>query len=258
VASTTFVRTRVHGAVAELQLDRAEALNSLTPEMMDAIAGELEAIDAARAVRAAVIAGHDRAFVAGSDIRLLRERPFDAVLTKAGVKFWTRLAAIDVPLIAAVSGFALGGGCELALACDMIVASETAVFAQAEINLGIMPGGGGTQRLARTVGKYLAMEMVLTGRRVTAAEAYHMGFVNRVTAPDRWRAEALELAAEIASKPPLAVMLAKRAVLGAEETSLTAGMSLERRLYEVSMATNDRAEGMTAFLEKREARWEGR
>jgi enoyl-CoA hydratase/carnithine racemase len=135
VASTTFVRTRVHGAVAELQLDRAEALNSMTPEMMNAIAGELEAIDAAPAVRAAVIAGHDRAFVAGSDIRLLRERPFDAVLTQAGVKFWTRLAAIDVPLIAAVSGFALGGGCELALACDMIVASETAVFAQAEIRI---------------------------------------------------------------------------------------------------------------------------
>ena len=180
MASTAFVRTRVDGLVAELQLDRAEALNALTPEMMDAIAGELESIDADRAARVVVIAGDDRAFVAGLDIRLLRERPLDAVLTRAGVKFWTRLVAIDVPLIAAVSGYALGGGCELALACDMIVASETAVFAQAEINLGIMPGGGGTQRLARTVGKYLAMEMVLTGRRVTAAEAYRMGFVNRV------------------------------------------------------------------------------
>jgi enoyl-CoA hydratase/carnithine racemase len=258
VTSTTFVRTKVHGQVAELQLNRAEALNAMTPKMMDEIAGELEAIDTDRAVRVGVIAGDDRAFVAGSDIRLLRERSFDAVLTQAGVKFWTRLAAIEVPLIAAVSGFALGGGCELALACDMIVASETAVFAQAEINLGIMPGGGGTQRLARTIGKYLAMEMVLTGRRVTAAEAYRMGFVNRLTAPDRWREEALELAAEIASKPPLAVMLAKRAVLGAEETALTAGMSLERRLYEVSMATNDRVEGMTAFLERRKPRWEGR
>jgi enoyl-CoA hydratase/carnithine racemase len=215
-------------------------------------------LDRARDTRAVVIAGDDRAFAAGADLKAMRDRDLVTVLTQDANRFWPRLAGVEIPLIAAVSGYAFGGGCELALACDMIVASETAVFSQAEISVGIIPGGGGTQRLARTIGKYRAMEMVLTGRRVTAAEATQLGFVNRVVPADRWLDDAIELAHEVASKPPLAATFAKRAVLAAEEAALSAAMSLERRLYEVAMATEDRVEGMTAFIERRPAVWRGR
>jgi enoyl-CoA hydratase/carnithine racemase len=245
-------------AVTLVQLNRPEALNAMSPELMAELAAALEEIDATRQARAVVIAGHDRAFAAGADLKAMRDRSLQTVLTQDANRFWSRLAGMEVPLIAAVSGYAFGGGCELALACDMIVASETTVFSQAEITVGIIPGGGGTQRLARTIGKQRAMEMVLTGRRVTAAEALALGFVNRVTAPDRWLEEALELAGEVASMPPLAAMFGKRAVLAAEEMPLSGGMSLERRLYEVAMATEDRVEGMTAFIERRRPQWRGR
>jgi enoyl-CoA hydratase/carnithine racemase len=161
-------------------------------------------------------------------------------------------------MIAAVSGFALGGGCELALSCDMIVASETAEFGQPEITLGIIPGAGGTQRLARVVGKQRAMEMVLTGRRVTAAEAVDMGFVNTVARKKEWFEKAIELAQVIARRPPVAVRLGKQAVQAADETALSAGLAYERRLYELAMATEDRVEGMTAFIEKRRPEFRGR
>ena len=161
-------------------------------------------------------------------------------------------------MIAAVSGWALGGGCELALICDMIVASETAEFGQPEITLGIIPGGGGTQRLARAAGKQRAMELVLTGRRFDAQEAHRMGIVNAVAGKREWLDEALELARRVASRPPIAARLAKQAVLVAEETSLAAGLEQERRLYELAMATEDRVEGMQAFLEKRKPEFKGR
>jgi enoyl-CoA hydratase/carnithine racemase len=161
-------------------------------------------------------------------------------------------------MIAAVSGYALGGGCELALACDMIVASDTAQFGQPEVTLGIIPGGGGSQRLARVIGKQRAMEYVLTGRRFDAEMALEMGLVNRVVKKGRWLEEALEIAGTIAERPPIAVRLGKQAVLAAEETTLAAGMETERRLYELAMATEDRVEGMRAFLEKREPKFEGR
>jgi enoyl-CoA hydratase/carnithine racemase len=164
----------------------------------------------------------------------------------------------SICFIAAVSGYALGGGCELALACDMVVASERAEFGQPEILLGIIPGGGGTQRLARVMGKQRAMELVLTGRRIGAAEARELGIVTRLAPPDGWLDAALELAAEVAERPPLAARLAKQAVLGAEETALTAGLDHERRLYELAMATEDRVEGMTAFIEKRKPEFRGR
>jgi enoyl-CoA hydratase/carnithine racemase len=160
--------------------------------------------------------------------------------------------------VAAVSGYALGGGCELALACDMIVASERAEFGQPEIQLGIIPGGGGTQRLARVMGKQRAMELVLTGRRISAAEAHELGIVTRLAPPDGWLDAALELAATVAERPPLAVRLAKQAVLAAEETALSAGLDHERRLYELAMATEDRVEGMNAFIEKRKPEFRGR
>ena len=179
------------------------------------------------------------------------------MLTSPAARFWPRLAAIRTPLVAAVSGYALGGGCELALACDMIVASESAQFGQPEILLGIIPGGGGTQRLARVMGKQRAMELVLTGRRIEAAEAHELGIVTSVAPADGWLDAALELAATVAERPPLAVRLAKQAVLAAEETAMSAGLDHERRLYELAMATEDRVEGMTAFLEKRKPEFRG-
>ena len=252
------VSATLREGVGVVQLERPEALNALSPELMDELASALEELDRGREARAIVIAGHDRAFAAGADLKAMRERSFQTVLLQEANRFWGRVAAVEAPLIAAVSGYAFGGGCELALACDLIVASEPAVSAQAEITVGIIPGGGGTQRLARTIGRQRAMEMVLTGRRVSAEEAREMGFVNRVTAPDRWREEALELAARVASMPPLAALMGKRAVLAAEEAPLAAALSFERRLYELTMATEDRVEGMSAFVERRPPRWSGR
>ncbi len=188
----------------------------------------------------------------------MAERTFQEALTSASASFWPRLGALRTPLIAAVSGYALGGGCELALACDMIVASEAAEFGQPEILLGIIPGGGGTQRLARVMGKQHAMELVLTGRRITAHEAFQLGIVNRVTERTSWFDEAIGLAEVVSRRPPLAVRLGKQAVLAAEETALTAGLDQERRLYELAMATEDRVEGMQAFLEKRRPDFKGR
>jgi len=246
-----------HG-VALLRLERPEARNALSPEMMEEIASTLERLDPDPEVRCVVIAGSDKVFAAGADIRAMSERSFEEALRHPAASFWRRLAAIRTPLIAAVSGYALGGGCELALACDMIVASDTAQFGQPEITLGIIPGGGGTQRLARVVGKQRAMEYVMTGRRFDAATAAELGLVNRVVKKGRWLEEAIELARTIAERPPIAARLGKQAVLAAEETSLGAGVEMERRLYELAMATEDRVEGMTAFLEKREPKFEGR
>jgi enoyl-CoA hydratase/carnithine racemase len=244
--------------VALLRLNRPEARNALSPEVMDRLAAELERLDPDPEVRCVVIAGSEKVFAAGADIKAMAERSFAEALRHPAASFWRRLAAIKTPLIAAVSGYALGGGCELALACDMIVASETAVFGQPEINLGIIPGGGGTQRLARVLGKQRAMELVLTGRRFDAEEALELGLVNEVVGKDAWLTEALELAHTVAERPPIAARLAKQAVLAAEETALSPGLESERRLYELAMATEDRVEGMQAFLEKREPRFEGK
>jgi enoyl-CoA hydratase/carnithine racemase len=244
--------------VALLRLDRPDARNALSPEMMEEIAAELERLDADPEARCVVIAGSDEVFAAGADIRAMSERSFEEALRLPAASFWRRLAAIRTPLVAAVSGYALGGGCELALACDMIVASETALFGQPEITLGIIPGGGGTQRLARVLGKQRAMEYVLTGRRFDAQMALDLGLVNRVVEKGQWLTEAIDLAHMVAERPPIASRLAKQAVLAAEETALSAGLDHERRLYELAMATEDRVEGMKAFLEKREPRFQGR
>jgi enoyl-CoA hydratase/carnithine racemase len=244
--------------VALLRLNRPEARNALSPEVMEKLASELERLDPDAEVRCVVIAGSEKVFAAGADIKAMAERSFAEALRHPAASFWRRVAAIKTPLVAAVSGYALGGGCELALACDMIVASETAVFGQPEIDLGIIPGGGGTQRLARVIGKQRAMELALTGRRFGAAEALELGLVNKVVAEDAWLNEALELARTVAAKPPIAARLAKQAVLVAEETALSPGLESERRLYELAMATEDRVEGMEAFLEKREPKFEGR
>jgi enoyl-CoA hydratase/carnithine racemase len=244
--------------VALLRLNRPQARNALSPEMMDEIAGELERFDPDPEVRCIVISGSEDVFAAGADIRAMAERTLPEALYHPAAGFWRRVAAIKTPLVAAVSGYALGGGCELALACDMIVASETAVFGQPEIMLGISPGGGGTQRLAGAFGKQRAMEYLLTGRRFDAEKARSWGLVNKVVEKGEHEREAVELAREIAKRPPLAARLAKQAVIAAEETTLSSGIESERRLYELAMATEDRVEGMNAFIEKREPKFEGR
>jgi enoyl-CoA hydratase/carnithine racemase len=246
------------GSVVLLRLNRPEARNALSPEMMEELAGTLEHLDPDPDVRCIVIAGSDEVFAAGADIKAMSERSFAEALRHPAASFWRRVAAVKTPLIAAVSGYALGGGCELALACDMIVASDTTIFAQPEITLGIIPGGGGTQRLARVLGKQQAMEYVLTGRRFDAEMALEMGLVNKVVKKGKWLQEALVLAQTVAERPPIATRLAKQAVLAAEETALSAGLENERRLYELAMATEDRVEGMKAFLEKREPKFEGK
>jgi enoyl-CoA hydratase/carnithine racemase len=245
------------GNVALCRLNRPDARNALSPglreELLDAVAG----FDADEEIHCIVIAGNDEAFAAGADVKALAERSINDELSPTE-SFWRRMASVRTPLIAAVSGWALGGGCELAMLCDMIVASETAEFGQPEITLAIIPGGGGTQRLARTVGKARAMELVLTGRRFTAKEADEMGLVNQVTGKKDWLERAIELAQVVARRPPLAARLAKEAVLTAEETGLTAGVEAERRLFGVAMATEDRVEAMQAFLEKRKPDFRGK
>ncbi|HWM62775.1 MAG TPA: enoyl-CoA hydratase-related protein [Solirubrobacterales bacterium] len=255
---TDLVSEERHGAVALLQLNRPDARNALSPEMMDELRGALERVDHEPEVRAIVVAGSDDVFAAGADIRALRDRTFGEALFHPTSVFWKGVAGCRTPLIAGVSGFALGGGCELALACDMIVASETAEFGQPEITLGIIPGGGGTQRLVRVLGKQRAMELVLTGRRFSAQEALEWGIVNRISKGGAWLNEAIDLGRVVASGPPVAAKLAKQAVLAADESGLSAGLEQERRLYELAMATEDRVEGMSAFLDKRKPDFRGR
>jgi enoyl-CoA hydratase/carnithine racemase len=253
-----FVETSVDGHVALCRLNRPEARNALSPELMAELATTLEDFDADPQVRCVVIAGSDEAFAAGADIKATVERSFDEALYHPAASFWRRIAVLKTPLIAAVSGWALGGGFELALTCDLIVASETAQFGQPEITLGIIPGGGGTQRLARVLGKQRTMELVLTGRRISATEAHEAGLVNVVAKEKAWLEEAKELAGRIAERPPIAARLAKQAVIAADETALSAGLEMERRLYELSMATEDRVEGMRAFIEKRKPDFKGK
>jgi enoyl-CoA hydratase/carnithine racemase len=251
--------TRDDFHVAMIRLNRPEVRNALSPELMEEIAGQLELLDADPETHCIALVGSDEVFAAGADIRALAARSFEEALRHPSASFWRRLAAIKTPMVAGVSGFAFGGGCELALACDVIVASDQAVFALPEVTLGIIPGGGGTQRLARAIGKQRAMEYVLTGRRFDADMALEFGLVNLVVPKKgEWLAETLEMARTIASRPPIATRLAKQAVLAAEESGLSAGLEQERRLYELAMATEDRVEGMNAFLEKREPKFQGK
>jgi enoyl-CoA hydratase/carnithine racemase len=257
-SASGLVAAETRGAVGLAQLNRPEVRNALSPELMEELGALLERWDDDPDVACIVIAGGDEWFAAGADIKAMATRSFQEALVSPSARFWPRLARVRTPLVAAVSGYALGGGCELALACDMIVASESAEFGQPEILLGIIPGGGGTQRLARVIGKQRAMELVLTGRRIDALEAERLGIVNRLAPRNGWLDAALELATVVASRPPLAVRLGKQAVLAADETTLGAGLETERRLFELAMATEDRVEGMSAFVEKRRPEFRGR
>lgn len=252
-----FILTEVHDRVGLVRLNRPKALNALssglTRELMDA----LLAFEADEAIRAIVITGDERAFAAGADIKEMSEASAVEMLQRDMIGNFDAIQKITKPVIAAVSGWCLGGGNELAMSCDMIVASETARFGQPEINLGVIPGAGGTQRLTRAVGKALAMEMVLNNRTLTASEALQYGLVNRVVPVERYLQEALELATEIAARAPLAVRMGKEAVNHAFETTLAEGMADERRAFYFLFASQDQKEGMAAFTEKRKPQWKG-
>jgi len=237
-----------HGAVGIARLADPEANNTLTPAVMEDLALALERFDSDDDVRCVVVSGAPEVFAVGGDLIDLENL----------AAVWRRLAAVSTPVVAAVSGYALGGGFELALVCDLIVASETAEFGQPEIMVGLIPGGGATQRLARSIGKHRAMELVLTGRRIDANEAHRLGLVNQVTAKGEWMERALDLAGLVASRAPVATKLAKRAVLAAEDTGLDAGLAEERRLHVAAMATEDRVEGMRALSEHRPPEFTGR
>ncbi len=245
--------------VALITIDRPEALNALSFGIVAAIAEALERLDRDPACRVSVVTGAgDRAFAAGADIHELAAQSPTSLSVDAPFAAWDRLRAIRKPVIAAVRGYALGGGCELAMACDMIVAGEDARFGQPEIKLGVMPGAGGTQRLTRAIGKARAMELILTGRTIDAREAESYGLVTSVVPAEHALGRALELASTIASMPPAAVLAAKRAVLHADEVGLSAGLELERREFYLLFATDDQREGMDAFATKRTPTWTGR
>jgi len=244
--------------VGLLRLSDPETRNSLSHEMRTGILAGLERFDADPEVRCIVLTGSDRIFASGADIRALAARALGEPSDASGMEFWRRIAAVGTPIVAAVSGYALGGGCELALACDMIVADEKARFGQPEITLGIIPGGGGTQRLTRAIGKQRAMEYILTGRVFDAEVAAAWGLINKVVKTGKSTVEALALARTIAARPPVATRLAKQAVLTAQESGLSDGLTAERSMFDEAMATEDRVEGMQAFLEKREPDFKGR
>ena len=248
-----------HDGVALVTIDRPEARNALSFALLAELAERLETLDRDDGIRAVVITGAgDRAFAAGADITELADQSPEQLHAEGQFTSWDRIGAIGVPLIAAVRGYALGGGCELAMTCDLIVAGDDAQFGQPEIRIGVMPGAGGTQRLTRAVGTALAMELILTGRAMPAAEAKAAGLVTKVVPSLETVDAALELADTIATMPPLAVRAAKRSVLAAAELSLTAGLRAERDAFFELFATEDQREGMRAFMEKRSPTWTGR
>lgn len=255
---TELILKQTDGYVALVKLNRPEVLNALSVELMDQLIAALEEFDRDPNIYVIVIAGSEKAFAAGADIGDMADASVLDMHNKNSLARWLRIKAIRKPIIAAVSGFALGGGCELAMHCDIIVASESAQFGQPEINLGIMPGAGGTQRLTRAIGKFRAMDMILTGRFITAQEAFDAGLVSRVVAKEQFLAEAMRLARQLASKPPIALRLAKDAVLAVDEMPLSAGLEYERRVFYSLFATDDQKEGMRAFLEKRKPRFKGK
>jgi enoyl-CoA hydratase len=254
----TAIETEIHDRVGLIRLNRPKALNALNSTIMEELSQALEVFDADDAIGAIVITGSDRAFAAGADVKeMVDESAVDMLLTDP-IGRWDNIREIKKPVIAAVSGWCLGGGNELAISCDMIIASETAKFGQPEIELGVIPGAGGTQRLTKALGKAIAMEMVLNNRTLSAQEAYRFGLVNRVVPVEVFLEEALALATEIASRAPLAVRMGKEMVNRSFETLLAEGMSDERRVFYFLFSSSDQKEGMRAFIAKRDPSWEGK
>ncbi len=249
---------KVEGGVGLIRLNRPKAMNALDSVLMTELVHALNDFENDREIGCIVITGSEKAFAAGADIKEMENATTVEMLTRDSISLWDKVAKFNKPIIAAVSGVALGGGCELAMACDMIVASTTAKFGQPEINLGVIPGAGGTQRLTRAVGKAMAMEMVLNNRWLEAQEAYQFGLVNRVVAPETYLDEALKLARDIAARAPVAIRLARESVNAAFELPLSEGIRLERRNFYFLFSTEDQKEGMNAFVNKRAAKWQGK
>ncbi|MBA3734105.1 MAG: enoyl-CoA hydratase/isomerase family protein [Actinobacteria bacterium] len=244
--------------VAVVLLNRPQQLNALSSELMETLVDLLRQLDADEAVRCIVVGGNERAFAAGADIAELAAGTPVSLYMGGRIDRWDAIRNLRTPLVAAVSGFCLGGGCELAMACDLIVAAESAKFGQPEINLGVMPGAGGTQRLTRAVGKAVAMDMILSGRMLSAEEARELGLVARVVAQEAWLEGAKAVATEIAAKSPVSVRLAKESIDEAFETPLNAGIDFERRSFYLARASEDADEGLEAFTQKRKPEFRGR
>ena len=254
----TTILTEVQEKVGLITLNRPNAMNALSSTLMVELMDALRSFDADQNIGAIVIAGNEKVFAAGADISEMSKRSAVEMLTQSFVEMFDGIREIKKPIIAAVSGYALGGGCELAMTCDMIVASEKAKFGQPEINLGVIPGAGGTQRLTHAVGKAIAMEMVLNARTLSAKEALEFGLVNYVVSVDEYLDKAMKLAKRISVRAPLALRQAKDAVNKAYELSLTEALEFERRAFYFLFATEDQKEGMQAFMEKRSAEWKGK
>jgi enoyl-CoA hydratase len=247
-----------HGKVGLIRLNRPQALNALNQALIDELNDALGAFEENAEIAALVLTGSERAFAAGADIKEMRSKTFVDAYLQDFIGSWESVSRLRKPIIAAVAGFALGGGCELAMMCDFILAADTAKFGQPEIKLGVIPGAGGTQRLTRFVGKSKAMEMVLTGRMMDAAEAERAGLVSRIIPADKLLEEALKIAADIAALSGPSVMIAKESVNRAYETTLAEGVRFERRVFHALFATEDQKEGMNAFVEKRTPAFRGR
>ncbi|PSR53361.1 enoyl-CoA hydratase [Adhaeribacter arboris] len=252
------VTNTVQPYVALIQLNRPKELNALSVALMSELRATLQELDADSNVRVIVITGNEKAFAAGADIKQMAGKSAMDMYQLDQFATWDHIKKIKKPIIAAVSGFALGGGCELAMLCDMIIASETAIFGQPEIKIGVIPGAGGTQRLTKAIGKVKAMEMVLTGKFMPADEAEKHGLINRVVPVELYLSEAVKLAAQIAALSPIAVKLAKEVVLRSFETHLEEGLILERKNFYLAFASEDQKEGVAAFIEKRKPNFKGK
>jgi enoyl-CoA hydratase len=252
------VLTETRGRVGLITINRPQAMNALNHQVMLEMIDALESFDKNDAIGAMVITGNEKAFAAGADIKEMADRSIEQMMDRDHVAVFGRIRTIRKPVIAAVSGWALGAGCEVALSCDLIVASESARFGQPEINIGVIPGAGGTQRLTRAVGKAIAMEMILNDRRLTAQEAHQLGMINRVVSVESYLEEALKLAQDIASRAPVAVRAAKKMINQAFERTLSEGLAAEKQEFYNLFATQDQKEGMQAFIEKRRPEWRGK
>jgi enoyl-CoA hydratase len=252
------ILTETRGRVGLITLNRPQAMNALNNQLMRELMDTLEVFDKNDAIGAMVITGNEKAFAAGADIKEMADKSIEQMMDRDHVAVFGRIRTIRKPVIAAVSGWALGAGCEVALACDMIVASESAKFGQPEINIGVIPGAGGTQRLTRAVGKVIAMEMILNDRRLTAQEAYQFGMVNRLAPVESYLEEALKLAEEIAERAPVAVRAAKKMINQTFERTLADGLVAEKQEFYNLFGTEDQKEGMQAFVEKRKPEWKGK